>query len=89
MEFLWVRWFESIDNEQVQNSWPTSRRQLDRLRFPLMDLEEAFGFVDPAHVLRGSHIMQGFSKGKVYADGVGASRFARDVKDWHRYYIGR
>jgi hypothetical protein len=29
-------------------------------------LKEAFGFVDPAHVLRGSHIMQGFAGGKAY-----------------------
>jgi hypothetical protein len=86
MEFLWVRWFARVDDEPVQNGWV--RRRLDCLQFPQIDPEEAFRFVDPAHVLRGS-LMQSFTMGRQYTDGAGLSKCARDVKDWGCYYVNR
>jgi hypothetical protein len=87
MEFLWVRWFANRDNEPVQNGW--ARAQLDRLEYPPMNDEESFGFVDPAHVLRGSHLIQTFVLGMRDADGADISECARDSKDWHQYYVNR
>ncbi len=88
VEFLWVRWFEHVDDEPVQAGW--TRRQLDRVRFLPINDQDAFGFVDPAHVLRGSHIIQDFSAGRRYADDVGGvSTCARDAKDWRQYLVNR
>jgi hypothetical protein len=87
MEFLWVRWFSNIDDEPVQSGW--ARAQLDRLEFPAMNEEEAFGFVDPAHVLRGTHLIPNFVLKTRNVDGVGVSECARDSKDWCQYYVNR
>jgi hypothetical protein len=87
MEFLWVRWFANVDDEPVQNGW--ARAQLDRLEFPPMTDEGSFGFVDPAHILRGSHLIQAFSLGMRNENGVGISECARDVKDWRQYCVNR
>lgn len=63
VEFLWVRWFEVV---KPLGSWAS--HTLDILRFPPMASEGAFGFVDPADVIRGCHIIPRFSKGMKYAD---------------------
>jgi hypothetical protein len=85
MDFLWVRWFQYIDDTPA--GWKAG--QLDRLRFPPQASEDAFGFVDPANVLRGSHIVSMFSRGKVYRDGIGLSKCAQDDHDQHAYYVNR
>jgi hypothetical protein len=94
MEFLWVRWFENVDDEPVQNGWV--RRQLDRLHFPPLNDESSFGFIDPSNVLRGSHVIQAFSFGLRHPDAAGISASARDIsksardsKDWRYYYVNR
>lgn len=85
MDFLWVRWYEVV--EPMASGW--EKRRLDRIRFPRMDEEDAFGFVDPKDVLRGCHIMPRFSAGKRYPDGRGMSRCAKDSQDYKCYYVGR
>lgn len=87
MEFLWVRWYDNIDNQPVQNGW--AKMRLDRLEFPPMNDEESFGFVDPAHVLRGCHLIPAFAAHMRNADSVGISECARDSQDWRRYYVNR
>ena len=85
LDFLWVRWYEVVDPDT--SGWSSSR--LDSVRFPPMNEEGAFGFVDTKDVLRTSHIIPNFAKGKRHADGVGVSRCAKDAGDYYRYYIGR
>ena len=85
LDFLWVRWYEVVDT--ASSGWVAGK--LDSLRFPPMNGEDAFAFVDPKDVLRGCHIMPRFAKGKRHADGIGVSRCAKDGNDYHRYYIGR
>jgi hypothetical protein len=87
IEFLWVRWFINVDDTPVQAGWDL--RRLDRLQFLPMSEEDAFGFVDPKHVLRGCHLMPCFSAGKRHADGIGISACAQDSKDWRQYFVGR
>lgn len=88
VEFLWVRWFRNLDDDlPVQDSW--TRARLDRLDFPPMDEEDAFGFVDPAHVLRGCHLIQAFSAGMRHLNQKGVSECARNAKDWRLYYVNR
>ena len=81
MEFLWVRWYKWVQS-------PKGLR-FDTLSFPPMASENSFGFVDPAVVLRGCHIVPAFSGGKVHADGCGLSRCAMDGEDWSSYYVNR
>jgi hypothetical protein len=84
LEFLWVRWYHA-DNLSV--SWATG--SLDRVRFPPMSDEDSFGFLNPADVLRGCHVIPAFARGKARHDGLGISRCACDSKDWQAYYVNR
>jgi hypothetical protein len=85
MDFLWVRWYEVIN--PATSGW--SKSKLDSIQFPLMNSEDAFGFVDPKDVLRGCHIMPNFAKGKRHVDGVGISCCAKDADNDCQYYVGR
>lgn len=84
LEFLWVRWFMVGKTPKV---WPSKR--LDCVYFPPMADDDSFGFLDPADVVRGCHIIPLFSKGEVHPDGVGMSLSAKDSKDWRLYCINR
>lgn len=85
MEFLWLRWYEQVD--AARTGWAAQR--LDRLRFPPLANEDSFGFLDPADVLRGCHIVPVFWKGRRHADGCGLSSHSKDKTDWAEYYVNR
>lgn len=85
LDFLWVRWYEVMDT--TQTGWKNSK--LDKVRFPPIDSENAFGFVDPHDVLRSCHIIPAFKEGMCYSDGVGLSKCAKDADDYNEYYVGR
>lgn len=87
MDFLWVRWYEQVDSGCT--GW--SSRKLDRARFPSFSdsTGRGFGFIDPSLVLRASHIIPMFRKGKRYEDGKGMSLCGKDSSDWKEYYISR
>lgn len=86
-DFLWVRWYD------LEPSVPQRGKQLenhlDRLAFPPMKSEHAFGFVDPTDVLRGSHIIPAFARGPRHPDEKGVSKCASDSRDWKGYYVSR
>lgn len=84
LEFLWVRWFEVIESHQEQNAYT-----LDVLRFVPMNEDEAFGFIDPADVLRSCHLIPDFSEGKLHPDCQAMSRASRDAHDSKQYYVNR
>jgi hypothetical protein len=85
LDFLWVRWYNV---EGIWSGWKT--RQLDRVYFPPMTGNvDAFGFLDPADVLRGCHAIPAFSRGQVHPDGKLFSKLSQDQNDWFAYYIGR
>lgn len=85
VDFLWVRWFRYDGDRSVR--WDDHK--LDSLCFLPMAREDAFGFVDPRNVLRGSHIISAFASGKTHQDEVSLSRHAYDANDWSRYYVNR
>lgn len=87
IDFLWVRWFEVLQDRTMAIGW--EQQILDAVRFMPMADEHAFGFVDPADVLRGCHIIPSFANGRLHPDGVAMSRCAGDAADWKRYYINR
>ncbi|KAF8146033.1 hypothetical protein K438DRAFT_529438 [Mycena galopus ATCC 62051] len=60
MDFLWVRWM-GVE--------PGYRAGIQRARLPKVGFVPesdpyAFGFLDPAHVIRGSHLIPDFSRGR-------------------------
>ena len=83
MEFLWVRWFEVVD---VPAGW--EHTALDHLRFVPTAQDDAYGFVEPASVLSGCHLILAFASGKIHPDGVLPSRSGREA-DWKHYYVNR
>lgn len=81
-DFLWVRWYEYTSR--------VSPYRLDKLSFPPITSDNAFGFVNPDDVLRGCHIIPAFSQGTLReADEVGMSRCAYDSDDSRAYYISQ
>ncbi|KIM59250.1 hypothetical protein SCLCIDRAFT_27507 [Scleroderma citrinum Foug A] len=57
IDFLWVRWYQYAEEDA---GWDAST--LDRVSFPPMADEHAFGFVDPGYVLRACYIIPQFSR---------------------------
>lgn len=84
MEFLWVRWYEH-DTSAATGGWASNK--LDRLRFPPMSRDDAFGFLDPTDVLRATHIIPSFRAGKRASSSL--SPCAKDEEDWRSYYQNR
>ena len=84
LELLWVCWFEVVD---IPAGW--EHAALDSLRFIPMSQDDAYGFVNPACVLRGCHLIPAFASGRMHPDGVSVSQNARDGKDWKYYYVNR
>ena len=86
VELLWVRWMER-DLTQLggQNSF-----QYTRISFAQHSNVpgEAFGFVDPSHIIRGCHLIPAFHLQRT-CDRLGPS-ITRDVKgDWKAFYANR
>lgn len=83
MEFLFVRWF-GLDSEEV-GGW--NAKKLHQIGF--VEGDAAFGFVDPADVIRAVHLIPRFAHGQT-KDKLGPS-FARSVldndEDWVQYYM--
>jgi hypothetical protein len=52
------------------------------------DALEAFGFVDPADIIRAAHLVPAFSEGRS-SDLLGASFSQDQAGDWARYYAAR
>ena len=86
LEFLWVRWYQ-VDSKDEDF---LAKARLPELSFPSVHSPLAFGFIDPAEVLRTCHILPKFIKGKrhEHAGGKGLSRCAKDSDDYNGYYIG-
>jgi len=88
MEFLFVRWF---GRDLTPNpGWKTKR--LFRLGFVPGNDETAFGFIDPAQVIRSVHLILAFSWGRVTKYLPQQSVIVHGAKepndDWQLYYVG-
>ncbi|KAF8219311.1 hypothetical protein L208DRAFT_1341607 [Tricholoma matsutake] len=59
-DFLWVQWFEVIS--PGSSGWSNSK--LDSVRFPPMNKNCSFDFLDLKDVLHGCYILPAFAKGK-------------------------
>jgi hypothetical protein len=94
LDVLHVWWF-SIDQSYA---WGWKKKRLPRIRFCERDDPDAFGFVDPARVLRASYLEPAFNLGhtaeylppgspaRVYQSFDGKS-FQVEEDDWKFYYV--
>lgn len=87
LDVLWVRWY-GLDPDAPGGF---KRRRLPRLGYVPYDDPDAFGFLDPSVVLRGSHIIPAYAYGKV-TDLLPPSKCARRADegdtDYEYYYVG-
>lgn len=87
MDVLWVHRFQ-IDETQ-RAGWKSKR--LWRIK-PVPALEdEAFGFLDPEDVIRGSHLIPGFDVGhRIHSSSDPASVWdPESTSDWKTYYVNQ
>lgn len=89
MEFLWVRWF-GRDMSHV-GSW--QRKRPVRVGFLHYTAAGAFGFLDPAEVIRGAHLIPAFHHGRT-KEYLGPSKMGRhfdpkDDEDYVFFYVNQ
>lgn len=82
VEFLWVRWYESVNNAEPKGP-------LECITFPDITSPDSTTFIDPMSVLRAAHVIPRFSRGRKYSDGNGLSKLAKDGNEWSQYYVNR
>ncbi|KAJ3886660.1 hypothetical protein GG344DRAFT_81499 [Lentinula edodes] len=88
LEFLWVRWL-GIDPGHQSGS---SKARLPKVGFVPESDPFAFGFLDPAHIIRGCHLMPAFSDGRTHElldfCQPTVARKAGEKDDWAYFYVG-
>ncbi|KAF8193727.1 hypothetical protein BJ912DRAFT_901526 [Pholiota molesta] len=94
MDFLWVRWYGADPTQQSRSGWKA--RRLPRIGFVRHEVDEetglspSFGFVDPAHVIRGVHLVPAFNHGSTLDDlppSIHARLPHEGDYDYNFYYI--
>lgn len=88
MEFLWIRWLGIEPGHK--SGWKALR--LNRVGF-IGDMQDSpsFGFLDPANVIRGAHIIPAFAYGRTNKFlGPSLIRSPEDNDDdWESFYVNR
>ena len=86
MDVLWICWFGRDTSEP--GGFKT--RRLHRLGFVDCEDPNSFGFLDPAQVLRASHLIPGFAHGKTheYLPPSIARQPEDKDEDYIYYYVG-
>jgi hypothetical protein len=88
MDFLWVQWL-GIDPE---SSFGHRQAKLPKLGFVPEADELAFGFLDPALVIRGCHLIPAFREGRtstlLATRAPTEARHKDEIDDWVNYYVG-
>ncbi|KAF5351441.1 hypothetical protein D9758_013515 [Tetrapyrgos nigripes] len=86
LDFLWVRWFDL--DQKYKFGWKEKR--LPRVCFVDGDEPSAFGFLDPAQVVRAVHLIPAFNLGKSKSNlEMSVARKNSDKGwDWAKYYVG-
>lgn len=86
MDFLWVRWFGR--DLRYRAGW--TARRLHRVGFVDGLDPQAFGFLNPAEVIRGIHMIPAFAHGRT-SSLLGSSIARQPIEndeDWTFYYVG-
>jgi len=87
IELLWVRWMQ---REASHLQGPNISKNYTRVSFvPQSGIPgEAFGFVDPSHVIRGCHLLPIYALDRT-RDLLSASMFRHEKGDWRAFYANR
>ena len=92
MEFLWVRWFGA----EPGYTHGFRRARLPKIGFVPSSDEDAFGFLDPRHIIRACHLIPAFSCGRtnellpVAKTDARRLRFGQtqaESEDWTNFYV--
>ena len=87
MQFLWVRW---LGTEPRYRSGSRVAR-LPKVGFVEVTDEDAFGFLDPDLIIRGSHLIPAFHFGRTRNlmpyDGPTFARSVDEKDDWMNFYV--
>ncbi|THV05942.1 hypothetical protein K435DRAFT_816082 [Dendrothele bispora CBS 962.96] len=84
MDFLWVHWFAVDEDHQFD----LSKKRLPRVGFMDVSDECAFGFIDPANVIRAVHLIPAFNLGRTKnVEGLSRQEPGKN-ENWWRYYVG-
>lgn len=87
LDVLWVRWYGR--DSTAPGGFET--RRLHRIGFVPHDNPYAFGFVNPASVLRASHLIPAYAHGQIrdlLPPSVCARRSEEKDLDYQYYYVG-
>jgi hypothetical protein len=88
MEFVWVCWFGRDLERGYREGWRA--RRLPRIGFVPHEDPGAFGFLDPALIIRGVHVIPAFAYGQTnnLLPMRSIARLPRDNnEDWAAYYV--
>ena len=86
VDFFFVRWF---GHDPDWKGGPAACR-LDRIGWvPEHDNSGAFGFLDPARVIRACHLIPAFSEGKTARLLTPSQMWDSRSGDWVNYYVSR
>ena len=86
MDFLWVRWL----GREPGYRWGRRYAKLPKIGFIPEDQPDAFGFLDPALVIRGAHLVPSFVDGRGTVNlrsGPSTARPDGVQDDWINYYV--
>ncbi|KAJ3797838.1 hypothetical protein GGU11DRAFT_816262 [Lentinula aff. detonsa] len=87
MEFLWVRWMGA----EPHYRWGRKIGRLPKIGFIVENDEYAFGFLDPALVIRACHLIPDFVTGRTLellnTREVTAARSVEETDDWGSFYV--
>jgi hypothetical protein len=89
LEFLWIRRYRIDKNFRAG----FKRKRLHRLEFLPQSDPDAFGFLDPDEIIRGSHIVPAFARGRTteLLSSGSIGRLPREGltkdQDWRYYYV--
>jgi hypothetical protein len=87
VEVLYVRWLAPLTGHQSGMGCA----RLPKVAFVEDTDSDAFGFLDPAQVIRSAHLIPAFSSGRGTTSLRYGKSFARqsgELDDWEAYYVG-
>ncbi|KAG2046937.1 hypothetical protein BDR06DRAFT_1014331 [Suillus hirtellus] len=89
LEVLHVRWLAPLISSDYQSGMQCAC--LPKLAFVEESDYDAFGFLDPGQVVRGSHLIPAFISGRGVTSlrhGKSLAQAKDELDDWEEYYVG-
>jgi hypothetical protein len=87
LEVLWVRWLAALRNHKSG----IKPARLPKVAFVEESDPDAFGFLDPGQVVRGTHLIPAFASGRGVSSlryGKSLARPGEQLDDWEEHYVG-